>query len=80
MNTLMKTGGAWLVSPSLAAVRRMSVAGFATSSSSSSLPNWEGGVSMVQGASRGIGLEFVSFLNLLTFIQLRSDLDPNLSV
>lgn len=22
---------------------------------------WEGGVSMVQGASRGIGLEFVSF-------------------
>ncbi|KAJ4912753.1 NAD(P)-binding Rossmann-fold superfamily protein [Raphanus sativus] len=59
MNTLMKTGGAWLVSPSLAAVRRMSVAGFATSSSSSSLPNWEGGVSMVQGASRGIGLEFV---------------------
>ncbi|KAH0941461.1 hypothetical protein HID58_001098, partial [Brassica napus] len=59
MNTLVKTGGAWLVSPSLAAVRRMSVAGFATSSSSSSLPNWEGGVSMVQGASRGIGLEFV---------------------
>lgn len=59
MNTLVKTGGAWLVSPSLAAVRRMSVAGFATSSSSSSVPNWEGGVSMVQGASRGIGLEFV---------------------
>lgn len=59
MNTLVKTGGAWLVSPSLAAVRRMSVAGFATSSSSSSLHNWEGGVSMVQGASRGIGLEFV---------------------
>lgn len=59
MNTLVKTGGAWLVSPSLAAVRRTSVAGFATSSSSFSLPNWEGGVSMVQGASRGIGLEFV---------------------
>ncbi|KAF8096110.1 hypothetical protein N665_0317s0016 [Sinapis alba] len=58
MNTLVKTGGAWLVSPSVA-LRRTSVAGFATSSSSSSVPNWEGGVSMVQGASRGIGLEFV---------------------
>ncbi|KFK28680.1 hypothetical protein AALP_AA7G032600 [Arabis alpina] len=61
MNTLVKSGGAWLVSPSLAAMRRrrMKVAGFATSSSSFSSPNWEGGVSMVQGASRGIGLEFV---------------------
>ncbi|KAK8624541.1 hypothetical protein V6N13_065880 [Hibiscus sabdariffa] len=28
-------------------------------SSSASAPKWEGGVSMVQGASRGIGLEFV---------------------
>jgi hypothetical protein len=28
---------------------------------SSSAVKWEGGVSMVQGASRGIGLEFVSF-------------------
>ncbi|KAK8483517.1 hypothetical protein V6N11_045164 [Hibiscus sabdariffa] len=27
--------------------------------SSASAPKWEGGVSMVQGASRGIGLEFV---------------------
>lgn len=27
---------------------------------SSSVKQWEGGVSMVQGASRGIGLEFVS--------------------
>ncbi|KAL1205316.1 Zerumbone synthase [Cardamine amara subsp. amara] len=64
MNTLVKSGGAWLVSSSLAvaALRKMRVAGFATSSSSSSsssFPNWEGGVSMVQGASRGIGLEFV---------------------
>ncbi|EOA17038.1 hypothetical protein CARUB_v10005273mg [Capsella rubella] len=60
MNILVKSGGAWMVSPSLAAaaLRRMSVSGFATSSSSSS-PNWEGGVSLVQGASRGIGLEFV---------------------
>jgi hypothetical protein len=31
-----------------------------SSPSSSSALNWEGGVSMVQGASRGIGLEFVS--------------------
>ncbi|ESQ55313.1 hypothetical protein EUTSA_v10025851mg [Eutrema salsugineum] len=60
MNTLAKSGGALLISPSLAtALRRMRVAGFATSSSSSSSLNWEGGVSMVQGASRGIGLEFV---------------------
>ncbi|CAA7017623.1 unnamed protein product [Microthlaspi erraticum] len=60
MNTLAKSGGAWLVSPSrTAALRRTRVAGFATSSSSSSLPNWEGGVSLVQGASRGLGLEFV---------------------
>lgn len=61
MNTLMKSGGAWMVSTSLAAaaLRRMRVSGFATSSSSS-FPNWEGGVSLVQGASRGIGLEFVS--------------------
>lgn len=34
------------------------MSGLATSSSSS-VPNWKGGVSMVQGASRGIGLEFV---------------------
>ena len=32
---------------------------------SSSALKWEGGVSMVQGASRGIGLEFVSFLYFL---------------
>ncbi|GMN58863.1 hypothetical protein TIFTF001_027958 [Ficus carica] len=32
------------------------------SSSSSSFMKWEGGVSMVQGASRGIGLEFVKQL------------------
>ncbi|XP_008445830.1 uncharacterized protein LOC103488731 isoform X1 [Cucumis melo] len=36
---------------------------FARSPTFSSLsPNWEGGVSMVQGASRGIGLEFVKHL------------------
>lgn len=35
------------------------------SSSSSSFMKWEGGVSMVQGASRGIGLEFVIFSSLL---------------
>ncbi|CAN8231255.1 unnamed protein product [Cochlearia groenlandica] len=58
MNTLAKSGGAWLSSP--AALRRLKVATFATSSPSS--PNWEGGVSMVQGASRGIGLEFVTQL------------------
>uniref|UniRef100_A0A1J3E1F9 C-factor n=2 Tax=Noccaea caerulescens TaxID=107243 RepID=A0A1J3E1F9_NOCCA len=59
MNTLAKSGGAWLVSPSLtAALRRTSVAGFSTSETCS-FPNWEGGVSMVQGASRGLGLEFV---------------------
>lgn len=39
-------------------VRRAS---FSFSSCSSSAVKWEGGVSMVQGASRGIGLEFVSF-------------------
>ncbi|XP_012075521.1 C-factor isoform X2 [Jatropha curcas] len=32
------------------------------SSASISVPRWEGGVSMVQGASRGIGLEFVKQL------------------
>lgn len=32
-------------------------------STSASAPTWEGGVSMVQGASRGIGLEFVSLLS-----------------
>ncbi|CAH8275936.1 unnamed protein product [Arabidopsis lyrata] len=60
MNTLVKSGGAWLLSPSLAvvALRKMRVSALATSSSSS-FPKWEGGVSMVQGASRGIGLEFV---------------------
>nr|AAM91644.1 unknown protein [Arabidopsis thaliana] len=42
----------------VAALKRMRVSGLATSSSSS-VPNWKGGVSMVQGASRGIGLEFV---------------------
>lgn len=36
---------------------------FAFTSSSDSALKWEGGVSMVQGASRGIGLEFVSFLS-----------------
>ncbi|CDP12601.1 unnamed protein product [Coffea canephora] len=30
-----------------------------SSTSASSVPKWDGGVSMVQGASRGIGLEFV---------------------
>lgn len=65
MNTLVKSGGAWLLSPSLAvvALRKMRVSGLATSSSSS-FPKWEGGVSMVQGASRGIGLEFVSLFSL----------------
>ncbi|CAB79075.1 hypothetical protein [Arabidopsis thaliana] len=42
----------------VAALKRMRVSGLATSSSSS-VPNWKGGVSMVQGASRGIGLEFL---------------------
>lgn len=38
---------------------------------SSSAVKWEGGVSMVQGASRGIGLEFVSFfLICFTFMWL----------
>lgn len=32
----------------------------ASFSSASGSVNWDGGVSMVQGASRGIGLEFVS--------------------
>lgn len=35
---------------------------FAFTSSSDSALKWEGGVSMVQGASRGIGLEFVKQL------------------
>ncbi|XP_059438587.1 uncharacterized protein LOC132171318 [Corylus avellana] len=48
--------------------RRVSSSSFSSSfsssssSSSSSALNWEGGVSMVQGASRGIGLEFVKQL------------------
>lgn len=34
---------------------------------------WEGGVSMVQGASRGIGLEFVSLFNtIISFLILCS--------
>lgn len=38
---------------------------------SSSAVKWEGGVSMVQGASRGIGLEFVSFFFIyFTFMWL----------
>ncbi|CAN8325418.1 unnamed protein product [Cochlearia groenlandica] len=62
MKIMGQSGGAWLVSPSLAvSLRRMKVSGFATFSSSS-VSNWEGGVSLVQGASRGIGLEFVKQL------------------
>ncbi|XP_010537385.1 PREDICTED: uncharacterized protein LOC104812095 isoform X2 [Tarenaya hassleriana] len=61
MNVLLRSGGAWLAATSvMAALPKTRVAALATSLSSfSSIPRWEGGVSMVQGASRGIGLEFV---------------------
>lgn len=39
---------------------------------SSSAVKWEGGVSMVQGASRGIGLEFVSFCFFYSFALLHT--------
>lgn len=38
-----------------------------TFSTLASAVRWEGGVSMVQGASRGIGLEFVSRIFFLFF-------------
>lgn len=45
---------------------------FSGDSAFSSVVNqWDGGVSMVQGASRGIGLEFVSS-PLFSFSQFRS--------
>lgn len=44
--------------PALSATIRSS-----SSSFSSDAVKWEGGVSMVQGASRGIGLEFVSIFS-----------------
>lgn len=39
---------------------------------SSSAVKWECGVSMVQGASRGIGLEFVSFCFFYSFALLHT--------
>nr|GMD02426.1 C-factor-like isoform X1 [Ipomoea batatas] len=43
-------------------IRLLSTSPFSTSAFSSASKQWNGGVSMVQGASRGIGLEFVKQL------------------
>nr|GMC93119.1 C-factor-like isoform X1 [Ipomoea batatas] len=43
-------------------IRLLSASPFSTSAFSSASKQWNGGVSMVQGASRGIGLEFVKQL------------------
>ncbi|RWW76246.1 hypothetical protein BHE74_00015685 [Ensete ventricosum] len=54
--------GAFVLSSSSPRMRSMRRAFFC----SSAALRWEGGVSMVQGASRGIGLEFVSRRSLPT--------------
>ncbi|VFQ63576.1 unnamed protein product [Cuscuta campestris] len=60
---LINLAGRLIFPMSKAYSRHPSVAAFSTSGAASSAPkHWNGGVSMVQGASRGIGLEFVKQL------------------
>ncbi|KAL4309646.1 hypothetical protein GQ457_01G024750 [Hibiscus cannabinus] len=56
----MELWGFWLTHKMMTHPRLMSIPmRLRAFASSASAPKWEGGVSMVQGASRGIGLEFV---------------------